>query len=74
MDAGTGDIALTVLTDILGPIEVVAIGPLDSPLPVKGHCSRCGRPTTVYGPKGSPLCDWCRETGAWRPARLEGNR
>jgi hypothetical protein len=61
MDPGPKDIALKVLTDLLGPVEVIAIGPVDSPLPVTGRCSRCGLPTTVYGPKGSPLCDRCRD-------------
>jgi hypothetical protein len=56
----TGDVALTLLADLLGPVEIVAIGPVDSPLPVTGRCSRCGQPTTVYGPAGSPLCDRCR--------------
>jgi hypothetical protein len=44
----------------LGPVEVIAIGPPDSPLPVTGHCFRCGEPTTVYGPRGRPICDQCR--------------
>jgi hypothetical protein len=69
MDPGTADIALIVLTDILGPIEVIAIGPVDNPLPVTGRCSRCGSLTTVYGPKGSPLCDQCQDGRASRPAQ-----
>ena len=69
VDPDTGDTALNVLTDILGPVEVIAVGPVDSPLPVTGHCSRCGSPTIVYGPAGSPLCDRCREGGASQPAR-----
>lgn len=61
VDPGPRDIALKVLTDLFGPVEVIAIGPVDSPLPVTGHCSRCGSPTTVYGPRGRPVCDQCRE-------------
>jgi hypothetical protein len=49
--------------------EIIADGPKDSPLPVKGHCSRCSSLTTVYGPAGSPLCDRCRDGGASRPAK-----
>jgi hypothetical protein len=64
VDPDTGDVTLTVLTDILGHVEVVAVGPVDSPLPVTGPCSRCGSPTTVYGPNGSPLCDPCRDRTA----------
>jgi hypothetical protein len=60
VDPDTGDTALNVLTDILGPVEVVAVGPVGSPLPVMGHCSRCGAPSVVYGPGGSPLYDQCR--------------
>ena len=41
VDTGKGDAALTLLADLLGA-EVIAIGPVDSPLPVTGHCSRCG--------------------------------
>lgn len=66
MDPGLGDIVLNGLTDILGPVEIIAIGPRDSPLPVTGHCSRCGATTTRYGPAGSPLCDLCRD----RPSPL----
>jgi hypothetical protein len=58
-----GDVTLNLLADILGPVEVVAIGPVDSPLPVKGRCSRCDTPTTAYGPRGRPICDRCREDG-----------
>ena len=64
MDPDTGDITLNLLADILGPVEVIAIGPNDSPLPVTGHCSRCGTATTRYGPVGSPLCDQCRNGSA----------
>lgn len=60
MGKDLGDITLARLASILGPVEVIAIGPPDSPLPVTGHCSRCGSSTTVYGPAGSPLCDRCR--------------
>ena len=60
MDPATGDIILARLADLLGPVEIIAIGPVDSPLPVTGRCSRCGTSTTVYGPAGSPLCDRCR--------------
>ena len=69
MDPGTGDLTLDLLADILGPVEVIATGPARSPLPVTGHCSRCGSPTVVYGPAGSPLCDRCRDGGASRPAK-----
>ena len=55
----TGDLALDLLADVLGA-EVIAIGPVGSPLPVTGRCSRCGSSTTVYGPNGRPLCDQCR--------------
>lgn len=55
----TGDLALDLLADVLGA-EVIAIGPVDSPLPVTGRCSRCRSSTTVYGPSGRPLCDQCR--------------
>lgn len=65
----TGDIALALLAELLGPVEVVAIGLPDSPLPVTGHCSRCGSSTTVYGAAGRPLCDQCRESRAPRPAK-----
>jgi hypothetical protein len=64
VDADRGDIALDLLAEILGPVEVIAIGPPDNPLPVTGHCSRCGASTTVYGPAGSPLCDPCRASPA----------
>jgi hypothetical protein len=60
VDLSTGDVTLDLLAQILGPIEVIAIGPPDNPLPVTGHCSCCGSPTTVYGPRGRPLCDRCR--------------
>lgn len=69
MDPDTGDTALNVLTDILGAVEVIAVGPVGSPLPVMGHCSRCGSPTIVYGPAGSPLCDRCGDDGASRPGK-----
>ena len=65
---GTGDLTLDLLTDILGPVEVIATGPAGSPLPVTGSCSCCGTITTVYGPKGLPLCGRCRDSGASRPA------
>lgn len=64
-----GDIALTCLAALLGPVEVVAIGPPGMPLPVTGRCTRCGSTTTVYGPAGSPLCDRCRDSAASRPAK-----
>ncbi len=67
VDTGKGDPALTLLADLLGA-EVVAIGPVDSPLPVTGHCSRCGSSATVYRPAERPLCDRCRGGGASRPA------
>lgn len=54
-----GDRALNLLADLLGA-EVIATGPVDSPLPVTGRCTRCGSSTTVYGLAGSPLCDQCR--------------
>jgi hypothetical protein len=69
VDPDKGDVVLTVLTDILGPIEVIDTGPPDSPLPVTGRCSRCGTLTTVYGPNGSPLCDRCQEGRASRSAK-----
>jgi len=69
VDSDTGDIVLNRLADILGPVEIVAIGPVDSPLPVAGPCSRCGTTTTRYGPRGCPLCDQCRDGGASRPAK-----
>jgi hypothetical protein len=62
----TGDITLDLLADILGVVEIIATGSADSPLPVTGHCSRCGAATTRYGPAGRPLCDECREGGASR--------
>jgi hypothetical protein len=67
---GTGDGALDLLAGMLGA-EIVATGPVDSPLPVAGHCSRCGSSTTRYGPAGSPLCDQCRDDEAWRPAKTD---
>jgi hypothetical protein len=67
VDPDTGDLTLSLLADILGPVEVIAIGPNDSPPPVTGHCSRCGSSTIVYGPADSPLCDRCRDAGASRP-------
>ncbi len=63
-----GDIALRFLADLLGA-EVIATGPPRSLLPVTGRCSRCGSPTIVYGPAGSPLCDQCRTNGTPRPAK-----
>jgi hypothetical protein len=48
------------LADTLGPFEIIAIGPVDNPLPVTGPCSRCGTTTTRYGPAGRPICDQCR--------------
>ena len=69
----TGDRALDLLADVLGA-EVIAIGPVESPLPVTGPCSRCGSSTTVYGPAGSPLCDRCRDDGASRPGKDAGDR
>ena len=48
MGKDLGDIALNLLTDLLGA-EVIATGPPRGPLPVTGHCSRCGPPTIVYG-------------------------
>jgi hypothetical protein len=70
-----GDIALNRLADLLGA-EVIATGPPESPLPVTGPCTRCGSPTTRYGPAGSPLCDQ-RETAELRdlpdrPANVSG--
>jgi hypothetical protein len=59
VDPDMGDNILARLAYILGPIEIIATGPRDSPLPVTGHCSRCGTTTTRYGPAGSPLCDRC---------------
>ena len=73
MGESTGDRALDLLADVLGPVEIIAIGPVDSPLPVTGYCSRCHSPTTVYGPAGSPLCDPCREGGAWCPAKTDSD-
>ena len=70
VDPDTGDTALNVLTDILGAAEVIAVGPVDSPLPVTGPCSRCGSSTTVYGPRGRPLCDQCRNGGTSRSATI----
>jgi hypothetical protein len=67
VDPDTGDIIVSLLADVLGPVEVIAIGPVRSPLPITGHCSRCGSSTVVYGPAGSPLCDQCRN----RPASLK---
>ena len=64
---GTGDRAVDLLADILGA-EIIATGPAGTPLPVAGHCSRCGSSTTRYGPAGSPLCGQCRDGGASRPA------
>jgi hypothetical protein len=69
VDPDTGDIILARLADLLGPIEIIATGPVDSPLPVTGHCSRCGTTVTRYGPAGSPLCDQCRDGGASRTAK-----
>ena len=69
VEPDTGDTALNVLTDILGAVEVIAVGPVDSPLPVTGHCSSCGLSTTRYGPAGSPLCDRCQDGIASRPAQ-----
>lgn len=69
MDPDTGDLTLSLLADLLGPVEVIAVGPVDSPLPVTGHCSRCGSSTTVYGPAGRPLCDRCQDDGASRPGK-----
>ena len=65
MDTCRGDITLALLADVLGPVEVIAIGPAGSPLPVTGHCSRCHSPATVYGPAGSPQWDRCRDGGAF---------
>lgn len=64
MGCNAGDLTLDLLASILGPVEVIATGPVRSPLPVTGPCSRCGSSTTVYGPAGSPLCDQCRDGGA----------
>jgi hypothetical protein len=64
-----GDITVALPADLVGPVEVIAIGPPDGPLPVAGHCSRSGTPTTVYGPHGSPLRDRCRGDAASRPAK-----
>jgi hypothetical protein len=58
----TGDIALDLLAEILGSVEVIAIGPPESPLPVSGHCSRCGSSMIRYGPAGRPQCDRCRDS------------
>jgi len=66
-----GDIILDRLAGILGPVQIIAIGPVDCPLPVVGHCSRCGTTTTRYGPAGSPLCARCREGAERRPARTQ---
>ena len=68
MGENTGDRALKLLADMLGA-EVIAIDPVDSPLPVTGTCSRCGSSTTRYGPAGRPVCDRCRNGGASQPAR-----
>ena len=73
VDPDLGDIILARLAELLGPIEVIAIGPPRSPLPVTGHCSRCDSTTTRYGPAGSPLCGRCREGGASRPAQTAGD-
>jgi hypothetical protein len=64
VDPDAGDIAVDLLAQVLGPVEVIAIGPPDGPLPVAGHCSRCGTTTTVYGPAGHPLCDQCTASPA----------
>jgi hypothetical protein len=71
VDPNTGETTLNVLTDILGAVEVIAVGPVGSPLPVVGHCSHCGSSTTVYGPAGSPLCDRRRDDGASRPGKAD---
>lgn len=72
MGIGTGDRAVDLLADMLSA-EIIAVGPVNSPLPVTGHCSRCGSSTIRYGPAGSPLCDRCREGGAPRPVRTAKN-
>jgi hypothetical protein len=65
MDPGTADIALTVLTDILGPVEVIATGPPDSPClspaaaPAAAHRRPCtdraeARYVTGAGHRGLP--------------------
>jgi hypothetical protein len=69
VDPGTGDIVLNRLAGSLGPVEIIATGPADSPLPVTGPCSKCGTTMTRYGPAGSPLCDQCRDGGASRTAK-----
>lgn len=68
MGKGTGDRAPDLLLGMLGA-EIIAIGPVDSPLPVTGHCSRCGLSTTRYGPAGRLVCDRCRASRASRPAK-----
>ncbi len=69
MGENTGDIALALLAELMGPVEVVATGPPDSLLPVTGLRSGCGPGSTVYGPAGHPLCGQCREGRAPRPAK-----
>jgi hypothetical protein len=64
----TGDHAVDLLADVLGA-EIIAVGPVDSPLPVAGHCSRCGSSIIRYGPAGSPLCSRCQDGMASRPAQ-----
>ena len=73
MGKGTGDRAVDLLADMLGA-EIIAAGPVDSPLPVTGHCSRCGSSIIRYGPAGSPLCERCRDDGASQPARTAGGK
>lgn len=64
----TGGLALELLADVLGA-EVIATGPVDSPLPVTGRSSGGGSPTTVHGPRGRPLYDRCRGGRTKRPAK-----
>jgi hypothetical protein len=66
------DIALTLLAELLGPVEVIAVGPPDSPMPVTGYCTSRGSSTTAYGPAGSPLCGECQEGGNPRAAKDSG--
>jgi|SRR6516225_13262 hypothetical protein len=66
----TGDRALDLLADKLGA-EIIAIGAVDSPLPVTAPCSRCGTTTTRYGPAGSP---YATSAGQVRQGRRTGLR
>jgi hypothetical protein len=68
----SGDIALDLLADILGPVEVIATGPPDSPLPVTGTAPAAVRPRPCTGRPGARCATGAERTALRDPPRPPG--